>query len=110
MPLVAPWDESKYKRAPMGASGSTGGQFVSKGFKSAPDNQKASKAVAALASQAISGAALAPVRQFLADGGLINRALRGSVRSTRAPSSWSPRSTPRSRSRACSRASSRSAR
>ena len=26
MPLVAPWDESKYKRAPMGASGSTGGK------------------------------------------------------------------------------------
>jgi hypothetical protein len=77
MALVAPWDESKYKRAPMGASGSSGGQFVTKGFKSAPDNQKASKAVAAMANQAISGAMLAPVRQYLADTGLINRALRG---------------------------------
>ena len=77
MPLVAPWDESKYKRAPMGASGSSGGQFVSKGFKAAPDNQKASKAVAALANQAISGAMLAPVRQYLADTGPVNRMLRG---------------------------------
>jgi hypothetical protein len=75
MPLVAPWVESKYKRAPLGSP--TGGQFVTKGFKAAADNQKASKAVVALANQAISGAQLAPVRQYLADSGPINRVLRG---------------------------------